>query len=93
MDVNNDCTNLHRKNNDLSKNIVTTYMQELMLTDVFRACHPEKRSFTYTQWQPYTASRIDMFLMNHGLTSQIKSNITFATNTDHSLIEMTFLIE
>ena len=93
MDVYNDCTNPNRTNNSMAKDTVTAFMDEMLLQDVYRHNHPDKRSYTYTQHHPYTASRIDMFLVNYGLTAGIKSDIKIALNTDHSLIEINLQID
>ena len=93
IDIYNDCTNPNRINNSVAKDTVAAFMDEMLLQDVYRHNHPDKRSYTYTQHHPYTASCIDMFLVNYGLTVGIKSDIKIALNTDHSLIEINLQID
>ena len=84
-------TNPERKNNFKSKCVLETYMDELMLIDIWRAKNESVRSFTWCKPKPYTASRLDMFIINYGITQQCKTTIEPGFSTDHSLISLTIL--
>ena len=93
MDTSMDATNKDRKNNYKVERIVKEFMSELMLIDVWRLQNPETLTYTWSKKKPFTASRIDYFLVNHSLTSKIKSSIKPAGFTDHSIISIIIQIE
>ena len=55
--------------NQLSKEKVKSYLNVFDLCDVFRELNPFKKSFTRYQSQPYTATRLDFFLLQMGCAS------------------------
>ena len=69
FDTTVDCMNSDRKNNDQAKYIIQQYMDELMLVDIWWELNQDKKCYTWMKKRPkFTASRIDFFLVNYGLT-------------------------
>ena len=61
--------------------VIREYMDQLMMIDIWRQLNPEDRMYTYAKHKPkYSASRIDFFLLNYGLTGNAKANITPITS-------------
>ena len=84
-----DSTYNHKK----SLRVLQELMDMFMLVDVWRMSNPLAKKYT---WQRYdkkkkklSASRIDYFLVNHGLTTEIQSDIVSSVCTDHSMITIT----
>ena len=50
-----------------SKEKIKSYMDFFNLRDVFRDFNPSKKIFTRIQIQPYTATRLDFFLVSDNL--------------------------
>jgi len=46
-----------------AKERLKVYMQVLNLSDIIRDMNPSKKAYTRIQSQPYTATRIDIFLI------------------------------
>ena len=88
MDTVLDATNIDRKNNSKSLYLIKQYMFETLLIDVWRSLNEERFQYTYAKKKPFTASRIDYFLVNYCLTANIKAEIIPACFTDHNLIQI-----
>ena len=74
-------------NNDAAMNMVKLFMEETMLTDVWRVRNPDKRVFSWSQRRPYVASRIDLLLIDQAYTGWVnKIEIRPGYRSDHSMI-------
>ena len=80
-------------NNDISKELVISYMEDSLLTDIWREWHPELLHYTWKQTKPFVASRIDMFLVDNALASWVKNTeICPGYKSDHSIVKLELLI-
>ena len=76
LDTNIDCTNVNRVNNHRSLYVIKELMDYLCLVDAWRVAYKEERKYTFSKHNPvYSASRIDFFLINHGITGNITTAI------------------
>jgi len=53
--------------NKLAKNSLQSFINLLNLSDIYRECNPLKKVYTRFQNQPYTATRLDFFLISKSL--------------------------
>ena len=70
-----------------SAKLLKTMMEDMQLCDIWRLRNPEKRRYSWYCKKPVlTASRLDYFLINAGMTSSITNvEYTVCHRTDHSL--------
>ena len=73
-------------NNEKSKEVVQTFMEEAMFTDIWRDRNPEKKQFTRRSGRPdYVARRIDMIICENSLSGHVKwVKIEPGYKSDHS---------
>ena len=93
FDIELDCANPNRRNNVKSLHVIKEYVNQLMLTDVWRYKYPTEKKYTWigralsSQSQN---SRIDYILVNYGIISQCEASILPGYATDHSLLQVCF---
>ena len=88
-----DASNPNRRNNVKALAVLQHFMDEMMLTDCWRMLNPDKRIYYWYRSKPnFQASRLDYFIVNHGLLSKCESSIEPGFATDHSLITLTLHI-
>ena len=81
-----DKVNGPKHSNQNAQEAVLTHMKKLGLHDIFRAIHPSKKSFSRFQSNPFTATRIDFFLISKNLIQYTKQcKYLPAVKTDHKL--------
>ena len=69
-----------------SKEKIKSYMDFFNLRDVFRDFNPSKKIFTRIQTQPYSATRLDFFLVSDNLYRNFKSaDISQSIMSDHKI--------
>ena len=94
METSLDASNIERKNNSNALELCKQYFEQLMLVDIWRDLNPEKRLFTWSRAKPkFTASCIDMFIINYGLRAFSSPTIEPGFSTDHSLITLRITFE
>ena len=94
INKNIDCTNEEHKNNEGVKCIFEQFMQELMVIDVWHCQYPESKCYTWIKKNlKFTASRLEYFFINYGLTTGAFARIEPAIVTDHSTILLDIQID
>ena len=76
-------------NNSRSTQYIQAYMDENQMNDVWRDQYPNSRRYTWLRKHKseLSASRLDFFLLNTGLTnSVVEQEISASTHTDHALV-------
>jgi len=69
--------------------IVDAHMKTMGLSDIFRFLHSSAKEFTRVQIRPFTASRIDFFLILNSLKRDIKSAvILLSIRSDHRIAQI-----
>ena len=80
-------------NNDKSKEIINKYMEDTLLTDVWRDRNPHDRTFTYCRLKPYfIGSRIDYILTDlsiSGWTDEVRIIPGFRSDHSAMIIKLT----
>ena len=99
MDPTFDRFNERAKNNDKALAVLKEIMNHYFLCDIWRMQNEATKTYTwqklYTEKgvKKFLDSRIDMFLVNYGVTSLTKTKIKPSICTDHSLILCTIEID
>ena len=75
-------------NNHKATKVLKSGMNELQLVDVWRDRNPEESRYSWFKRNPsYSASRIDMMLINQGLASNvIDVDYCYSCKSDHSMV-------
>ena len=79
-------------NNNRNRNVITNFMSEKNLIDIWRELNPTKNEYTFIRNNPVSKSRIDFFLISQSLIySHVKpkARILDGYLTDHKLITLT----
>ena len=64
-------------------------MRAMNLSDSFRIFHPFMKTFTRIQITPFTASRLDFFLVSNSLTSFTQNiNVLPSIRSDHRVVKL-----
>ena len=72
--------------NAQARNSLISHMNILKLKDVFRFKYPLAKSFTRIQINPFTATRLDFFLVSENLCGKvIKTEIKASVKSDHKI--------
>ena len=75
--------------NRKSKESLKSYIDFFNLTDVFRIINPKKKVHTRFQSQPYTATKIDFFLISKNLVNNVNSTkINQSIRSDHKIASL-----
>jgi len=77
-------------------NVLSTYMEESDLVDIWRKQHLEDKQFTFhcKIRNEFVFSRLDFFLVSFGLSNLVESsNICPSILTDHSLIKLNIILQ
>ena len=82
--------NCEARYNSMACEKIKEIQDRLNLCDIWRAKHPDKRSFTWCKTKPRLSwSRIDYFLISQGLTNRVHSaEIEGCIHSDHSSINI-----
>ena len=81
----------HPHANKNSKVRLKSYMKFFNLNDVFRNFFPSKKVFTRIQLQPYTATRLDFFLVSDNMIKTVKSvAVSQSVMSDHKIVSLSF---
>ena len=75
-----------------SHTVLTTFMEEAHLCDIWRDQHPAEKIYSWCRQGKFgsMASRIDMILISESMSDSIReSNISYGFQTDHSLVDIT----
>ena len=74
----------------LSRERLKSYINDFALCDIYRESNPSRKAYTRIQSQPYTATRLDFFLIDINLRHHIKStNIDSSVYADHKIVTVT----
>lgn len=89
FDTNLDRAGTSEYNHIRSKQLVVAYMEETELCDIWRIRNPDTRRYTcHKKNSPYF-SRIDYFLVSHGLVHCVNScSICVGFGSDHSIVKL-----
>lgn len=69
------------------RNVLLEFMEHNDMLDVWRMLHPQDFQFSYKRMEPkVTMSRIDYFLISHGITNVEKCELIPRYKTDHSML-------
>ena len=80
--------------NSASKECLKSYINEFNLIDVYRELNPSRKTYTRTQSQPYTATRLDFFLTGINLRHHIKTaNVDASVKSDHKIVTITLNLD
>ena len=90
LDVDTDRSSPNAKNNDRSAEIVNTYMEDTMMSDVWRDCNPELTQYTYFRRKPYfIGSRLEYILVDTVICAWCTEvKILPGFRTDHSAVHV-----
>ena len=81
-------------NHTRSCNVITEYMKQVDLCDIWRVRNPETKRFTWHRPVSMRASRIDMFLIPVGYSDLVTDcAINYGIQSDHSIVELTLKID
>ena len=73
--------------NQKSKERLKSYIYFFNLTDIFCITNPIRKVYTRFQSQPYTATRIDSFLISNNLVNYVNSTkINQSIRSDHKIV-------
>ena len=90
--LNNDLDKLGgspQHSNYKASNVVNTNMKTLGFTDIFCSLHPTKKLFTRVQSNPFSASRLDFFLISNSLLTDSQTvSILPSVHSDHRLMQI-----
>ena len=76
--------------NKLSRERLKSYINDFALCDIYRESNPSRKAYTRIQSQPYTATRLDFFLIDINLRHHIKStDIDSSVYSDHKIVTIT----
>ena len=76
--------------NKLSRDRLKSYINDFALCDIYRESNPSRKAYTRIQSQPYTATRLDFFLIDINLRHHIKStDIDSSVYSDHKIVTIT----
>ena len=79
--------------NSASKECLKSYINELNLIDIYRKLNPSRKTYTRTQSQPYTATRLDFFTVIN-LRHHIKTtNVDASVKSDHKIVTITLYLD
>ena len=87
LDTQKDAVN-RKCNNDKANKMISAFMREYMLIDVWREMHPSTFEFTWYKSKPKEVfARLDYILVNHGLTVDVV-NVSHIPSykSDHSAV-------
>ena len=86
----NDTFNYLHENNKRAKHVVLDMINNLNLTDVWRALHESDRQFTLKRRNPTKMARLDFFLLSEDLLSlATDSSIQSGYRSDHNRVTLT----
>ena len=91
LDVNTDKKGGILQTNENAKNIVSAWMNETDLVDIWRESNPDVFKFTWKRLQPHPGifCRLDFFLVSFGMIDKInKADIIPGFRSDHSAITL-----
>ena len=75
-------------NNTKAAEVVKTFMEDNDFSDVWRERNPDEKRYTCYGRRLATASRIDLLLMDRGLTQHVKDvQIQGHCRSNHSLVQ------
>ena len=88
-----DTQNYKHLNNPRSRQRLLNTIDQFGLVDIYRYINPESRRYTWRKRQPIKQARLDFFLINTSMVEIVmKSNIKTSYRSDHSVIELQFLL-
>ena len=80
---------INRKNNNVkAKGTLSSFMEEMMLVDIWRFNNAEKSQYSWFKRNPeYVAARLDYILLNHSLDAEVQQvKMIPAYKSDHSAV-------
>ena len=82
-----------RTTNTKSQQVVSSWMDDTDMVDIWRWHHPDDRKYTWHRLNPSKIfCRLDYFLVSYGLTEKIiQSKISPGFRSDHSAINLIFM--
>ena len=64
------------------------------MIDIYRQLNPSRKTYTQTQSQPYTATRLDFFLTGINLRHRIKTaSVDANVKSDHKIVTITLNLD
>ena len=88
-----DRSNKDSKNNNKSMEIINKYLEDSLMSDVWRERNPDRKTYTFCRSKPhFIGSRLDYAIVDSSITEWVnKIDIIPGYRTDHSAIVMNII--